>query len=123
MLYLRCSGNQPAILNSLGRYQLTCDLMDSVRRATNDDHLQTVMSVEMDVQTRVHVHAGFVLHIGKYVAQVMRAVIIQKVYHTDDFLASLADFLLNQMIADQIADRFRAILVSEPLDAFVEGLK
>lgn len=88
--------------------------------SANDDDLQTIMRVEMNVQTRVHQNAGFVLHIGQYIAQVVCPVVVQKTDDADDFLVCFADLLLNEVITNQVADRLGAVLIPLTADAFIE---
>src|SRR5437867_9021969 len=104
--------NKPTVLNPFGGNQLSSYFVHLVCRPTNDNNFKTVMHVEMNVQTRVDRYAGFVLHIRKNIAQVMRPMIIQKTDNADHFFVALADLLLNQVIANQVANRLRAILIS-----------
>ena len=53
----------------------------------------------------------------------MRPMIIQKADNADHFFISLADLLLNQVIANQVANGLRTILIPLSADAFVERLK
>jgi hypothetical protein len=78
------------------------------------------MRVEMNVQTRIHHDAGFVLHIGQYIAQVVCPVVVQKTDDADDFLVTSADLLLDEVVTNQVADRLGAILIPLSADAFIE---
>jgi hypothetical protein len=61
-----------------------------------------------------------VLHIGQYIAQVVCPVVVQKTDDADDFLVTSADLLLDEVVANQVADRLGAILIPLSTDAFVE---
>ena len=115
--------NKPTVLNSFGGNQLSRYFVHLVRRSTNDDDFKTVMHIEMNMEARVHPDARLVLHIRKNIAQVMRPMIIQKTDNADHFFISLADLLLNQVIANQVANGLRTILIPLSADAFVERLK
>ena len=89
----------------------------------NDDDLQTIMGVEMNVQTRVHQNASFMLHIRQHVTQVVRPMIIQKTDDADNFFVALADLFLDQVVTNQVANGLGTVLISLSAYAFVEGLE
>ena len=64
MLHFRCGGHQLAILHALGRDQFAGDLVDLVATAANYDHFQTVVFIQVDVQTGIYRDFRLVLHIG-----------------------------------------------------------
>jgi hypothetical protein len=75
------------------------------------------MLIKVNMQARVHRDLSFVLHIRQEIAQSMHPVVIDESDDSDDFGIALADFPLDQMIAYQVANRFRTILVSHTADA------
>src|SRR3954465_9981638 len=53
----------------------------------------------------------------------MRPVIVYESHDADDFADALADFFLNQMISDQVANRLGAVGITHRGDAPVKGAK
>ncbi len=123
MFHFRGGRYELAVLNSLGGDQLTRDFVHFIGSTSNDDHLQTVVFVQMNVQTGVDYNLCFVLHICQEVAQAMNPVVINQRHDADDFAISLTDFLLNQVVTNQVANSFRARLIALTPDASIERFK
>jgi len=123
MLHFRSRHHDFAVLHTFGRDQLAGNFVNLARCAAHDDHLQTVMGIQMDVQARIDGNAGAVLHVGKKVAQVVRAMVIQERDDAHDFFIALANFFLNQVIPYQVTDGFGTIFVAETFDASIESFQ
>ena len=105
VLHLRGRGYQLAILDAFGRNEFAGDLVDFVGPASNHYNFKTVVFVQMDVQTGIYSNFGFVLHIRQKIAQPMYSMIVNQIDHPDYFGIALAYFFLDQVIANQIANR------------------
>ena len=64
MLHLRRRGHQFAVLHAFGGDQLPGDLVDFVAATPEHDDFQTIMLVEVNMQTRIDRDVSLVLHIG-----------------------------------------------------------
>src|SRR5688572_23640430 len=121
MLQFRRSRHQLAVLHPFGRYQFTRNLVHLIATSADDNHLQTIMLVQMNVQAGIHCNLGFVLHIGENITESLDPMVVEQGDHADDLSVSLADALLDQMISNQIANCFRAVLVAQAVDAMIES--
>ena len=63
------------------------------------------------------------LHFCQEIAQVVYPMVIDESDDPDDFGICQSYLLLNEVIANQIANGFRAILVALTADASIEGLQ
>ena len=63
---------------------------------------------------------GFVLHVGENIAKMVNSMIVYQRDDADNFAIALADFLLDEMVPNQIADRFRTVLVAHAADTQIE---
>lgn len=120
---LRGCGYQLSVLDPFGGDQFAGDLVHFVAAPPDHDDFQTIVLVQMNVQAGIHGHMSLMLHVGQKIAQVMYAVVIHEGDHPDDFGIRLADLFLNEVVSDQIADGFRAILVALTADASIERLQ
>ena len=113
MLHLRRGGYEFAILHAFGGDEFAGDLVDFVAPASNDDHFKTVVFIQMDVQAGIYGNFGFVLHIREKSPDSMDSMVVNQIDHADYFGIALAYFFLNQMIANQIANRLGAVLITD----------
>src|SRR5215471_19021861 len=122
LFHLRSSCYQFAVLHAFRGNQFTGDLVHLVASTADYNYLQAVMLVQMNVQASVHSDMSLMLHVCQNITQVVHPMIINESDDTDDFGVCLPDLLLNQVIPDQIADRFRTILITLAADASVKRL-
>jgi hypothetical protein len=123
LLDLRSSGYELAVLDPLSRNQLAGDLVHFAAASPDDNHFQAVMFIQVNMQAGIHGHMSLMLHVRQEIAQVMYPVVIHERDHPDDFGVCLPYLLLNEVITNQVADSFRAILITLTADASVEGLQ
>jgi len=95
MLHFGCRGYKLAVLHSFGGDQLARDLMNFVGPAANDNDLQTVMFIQVNVQTGVNRNFGLVLHVCQEIAQPVHAMVIDQGNDADDINVALPDLFLN----------------------------
>ena len=74
----------------------------------------------MNVQAGIHCHMSLMLHVCQEIAQVVHPMVIDESDDLDDFGICQSDLLLNEVVANEIADGFRAILVALTADASIE---
>ena len=84
MLDLGHRGYQPTVLHSLGGDEFASDLMDFISAATDYYYFETVMLVQVDVQTGVHGNFGFVLHLRQKIAQPVYPVVVDEGDNAED---------------------------------------
>jgi hypothetical protein len=123
LLDLRGRRDELAVLNSLGRNQFAGNLVHLVAAAADDNDFQAVMFIEVNVQAGIHGHMSLMLHLRQEIAQVMDPVVINEGDDADNFGIRLPDLLLNQVVPDQVADRFRAVLIALTADASIESVQ
>jgi hypothetical protein len=120
---LRGCGYELAVLDPLGRNQFASDLMHFVATPPDDDDLQTIVFIQMNVQAGIHGHMSLMLHVRQEIAQVMHPVVIDESDNPDDFGIRQPDLLLDEMVTNEVADGFRAILIALTADASIECLQ
>jgi len=123
LLDLRGSGYELAVLDPLSRNQLAGNLVHFVAAPPDDDDLQTIVFVQMNVQAGIHGHMSLMLHVRQEIAQVVHPMVIDQSNDPYDFGISLPYLLLNEVITNQIADGFRAILIALTADTSIECLQ
>jgi hypothetical protein len=94
-----------------------------VAAPSNDNDLQAIVLIQMNVQAGIHCYMSLMLQVRQEIAQVVHPVVIDESDNPDDFGICLPNLLLNEMIANQVADGFRAILIALTTNASVERLQ
>ena len=122
-MYLWCSRHQFAVLNPFGGNQLAGNFVHFVAAPADDDDLQAIVLIQMNVQAGINGHVSLMLHFCQEIAQVVYPMVIDESDDPDDFRICQSYLLLNEVIANQIADGFRAILIALTADASIEGLQ
>src|SRR4249920_3342685 len=97
--------------------------MHFVASPPDDDDLQTIVLIQMNVQAGIHCYMSLMLHVCQEIAQVVYPMVIDESNDPDDFGICQSYLLLNEVITNQVADRFRAILITLTADASVECLQ
>jgi hypothetical protein len=123
LVYLGGSRHQLAVLNPLGRNQLASDLVHFVAAPPDDNDLQTIVFVQVNVQAGIHGYMSLMLHVRQEIAQVVHPMVIDESNDPYDFGICQSYLLLNEVVANKIADGFRAILVALTPDASIERLQ
>ena len=70
MLHFRRGGYEFAVLHAFGGDQFPGNLVNLVAPATDDDHFQAIVFIQVDVQAGIDGNFRFVLHIREQIAQV-----------------------------------------------------
>ncbi len=76
MLHLCRSRYQLAVLHSFGGDEFAGDLVDFVSSTADYYNFETVMFVQVDVQTSVHYNFGFMLHVRQKIAKPMYPMVV-----------------------------------------------
>jgi hypothetical protein len=79
------------------------------------------MLIQVNMQAGIHGDFGFVLHIRQNVAQPMYSVVVDQSDHPNDLRVPLTDSLLDQVIADQIANRLGTVLITLAADTQIKS--
>jgi hypothetical protein len=123
LMYLWGSRHQLSVLDPFGGDQFAGDLVHFVAAPPDDDDFQTIVFVQMDVHAGIYGHVSLMLHVRQEIAQVVHPMVIDESNDHYDFGICQSYLLLNEVVAIEIADGFRAILVALTADASIERLQ
>src|SRR6185437_12501064 len=88
----------------------------------HDQHLKTMVMIEMHMHARQNLLMVVVLNICQFTGQVPHMMVIYERDRADRFFI-LIPLLADQVIADEIAQRFRSVGVFPPFDMAVECIQ
>ena len=114
---------QLAVLDALDACQGVGEFLNVLGATPHDDHLEAVVVVEVNVQRRNDQVAVVMLHLGNFVGERARVMIVNHGDRGGHLRLGIAPLLLDQRLAHQIAYRFGAVGIPLALVALVESGK
>ena len=97
---------QFAVLDALGTDQPVGYHADIPALALDHQDLEAVMRIEVDMQSGDDGFIRLVLQLGQRVGQLVHLVVVDDGYGTDHVGMLVSLLLLDEAVADQVADRF-----------------
>lgn len=107
------------MLHTLDAEQGIRNLPNGGPLASRHQDLKTMVMVEMDMHPRHDVPLEIVLNVGEFPRQIRHMVIVDK-RNRGHRLFVLVPLLPDQIVPDQVTDRFGAVGILAPLDQAIE---
>jgi hypothetical protein len=113
--------NQTSVLDSLEADQTVCELLDASRLSVNDKNFEAGVVVEVGVAGGDNQFVVLVLEFGELFCDAIGVVVVDESDGADDDGIGRRGAFNDQLVADQIAERFRAVGIATVGDRAVEA--
>jgi len=101
-----------SVFDSFETQQVVGDLFYARNRTVHDNYLQTIIMIDMHVRCRNDILKMIMLQFREISLKITPVMVVYECQHTDTGFVSRAYLLLDNRIANDIANSFRAVAVS-----------
>lgn len=102
--------DKPAVLDAAKAKNLICQMTKFLASPLHNDHLQAVMMIKVHVRRCEDAATSVMLGLDQFFRQVRPVMVVHDRQSPHDDLVRVR-FLTDQMVTDEVADGFRAVLV------------
>src|SRR5262249_20804800 len=119
----RGGDGQASVLHALGADESIRDTFHYAGLAPDDEHLQTVVMIQVNVQRGKDMVEVRMLQIGQFLVEQADMVVVNQGDGADHVTIRTFPRFLHEFVANQIAEGFRAVVISAGSDQPVELLQ